>query len=141
VSDRFVDDARSVAANDEIYDLEESHSPEEPRVRRIKTPHLHDRELAAIRGRYTIIMDPMAGSVARSTRRSAISISHWQCRVSARPTRSPCITCAPCTAQRPISPVESGCCCCSNIERPTLGRCSASPAELKNSTSCCLLVA
>ena len=46
VTDRFVDNARSVAANDEIYDLEESHSPDAPRVRRIKTPHLHDPEYA-----------------------------------------------------------------------------------------------
>ncbi len=36
VTDRFVDNARSVAANDEIYDFEESHSPDAPRVRRIK---------------------------------------------------------------------------------------------------------
>ena len=35
-----------VAANDEIYDLEDSHSPAEPRVRRIKTPHLHHPEYA-----------------------------------------------------------------------------------------------
>ena len=48
VTDRFVDDARSVAANDEIYDLEESHSPDEPRVRRIKTPHMHDPEYAQV---------------------------------------------------------------------------------------------
>jgi hypothetical protein len=46
VTDRFVDKARAVAANDEIYDLEESHSSDEPRVRRIKTPHLHDPEYA-----------------------------------------------------------------------------------------------
>ena len=38
--------ARSVAANDEIYDLEDSHSAAEPRVRRIKTPHLHHPEYA-----------------------------------------------------------------------------------------------
>jgi phytanoyl-CoA hydroxylase len=46
VTDRFVDKARAVAANDEIYDLEESHSSDKPRVRRIKTPHLHDPEYA-----------------------------------------------------------------------------------------------
>jgi phytanoyl-CoA hydroxylase len=45
-TDRFVDNARAVTANDKVYDLEESHSPEEPRVRRIKTPHLHDPEYA-----------------------------------------------------------------------------------------------
>jgi len=46
VTDRLVADARSVAVNDEVYDLEDSHSPAELRVRRIKTPHLHDPEYA-----------------------------------------------------------------------------------------------
>jgi hypothetical protein len=44
VTDKFVHKARFVAANNEIYDLEDSHSLDEPRVRRIKTPHLHDPE-------------------------------------------------------------------------------------------------
>ena len=44
VTDRFVRDARTVTANNAIYDLEDSHSAAEPRVRRIKTPHLHDEE-------------------------------------------------------------------------------------------------
>ncbi|MFI4947652.1 MAG: phytanoyl-CoA dioxygenase family protein [Alphaproteobacteria bacterium] len=42
VTDRFVERAARVSANDEIYDLEDSHSAAEPRVRRLKTPHLHD---------------------------------------------------------------------------------------------------
>ena len=42
----FVDDARSVAANDEIYDIEEAHSPDAPRGLSIKTPHMHDPECA-----------------------------------------------------------------------------------------------
>jgi len=46
VTDEFVRNARNVAANDEVYDLEESHSADEPRVRRIKAPHLHDPEYA-----------------------------------------------------------------------------------------------
>jgi phytanoyl-CoA hydroxylase len=46
VTDAFVERARRVAANDDVYDLEDSHSPDEPRVRRIKTPHLHDPEYA-----------------------------------------------------------------------------------------------
>ena len=46
VTEEFVRDARSVAANDDIYDLEDSHSAAEPRVRRIKTPHLHHPEYA-----------------------------------------------------------------------------------------------
>src|SRR3954453_8359499 len=41
VTDEFVRNAASVSANDEIYDLEDSHSAREPRVRRLKAPHLH----------------------------------------------------------------------------------------------------
>jgi len=46
VTDAFVCKASVVAANDEVYDLEDTHSPAEPRVRRIKTPHLFDPEYA-----------------------------------------------------------------------------------------------
>jgi ectoine hydroxylase-related dioxygenase (phytanoyl-CoA dioxygenase family) len=48
VTDEFVRNARTVAANDDIYDLEDSHSPAEPRVRRIKAPHLHHPEYARV---------------------------------------------------------------------------------------------
>jgi ectoine hydroxylase-related dioxygenase (phytanoyl-CoA dioxygenase family) len=41
VTDGFVERSRRVAAHDAIYDLEDSHTPEQPRVRRIKAPHLH----------------------------------------------------------------------------------------------------
>ena len=41
VTEGFVDRARAVAAHDAIYDLEDSHTPATPRVRRIKAPHLH----------------------------------------------------------------------------------------------------
>ena len=46
VTDEFVQGARSVTANNEIYDLEDTHSADEPRVRRIKTPQLHHAEYA-----------------------------------------------------------------------------------------------
>ena len=36
----LVENSRQVSAHDDIYDLEPSHSAEEPRVRRIKKPHL-----------------------------------------------------------------------------------------------------
>jgi phytanoyl-CoA hydroxylase len=42
VTDGFVERACGVTAHTDIYDLEDSHSPENPRVRRIKTAHLHD---------------------------------------------------------------------------------------------------
>src|SRR3954470_17032734 len=41
VTDGFVARARAVSAHDAIYDLEDSHTPEQPHVRRIKAPHLH----------------------------------------------------------------------------------------------------
>ena len=41
VTDEFVGKSASVAANDDIFDLEDTHSAAEPRVRRIKTPHAH----------------------------------------------------------------------------------------------------
>jgi ectoine hydroxylase-related dioxygenase (phytanoyl-CoA dioxygenase family) len=46
VTDGFVDRARHVTANDEVYDLEDTHCEAEPRVRRIKTPHLFAAEYA-----------------------------------------------------------------------------------------------
>jgi ectoine hydroxylase-related dioxygenase (phytanoyl-CoA dioxygenase family) len=46
VTDGFVDQARHVTENDEVYDLEDTHSEAEPRVRRIKTPHLFAAEYA-----------------------------------------------------------------------------------------------
>jgi phytanoyl-CoA hydroxylase len=41
VTDEFVAKSTMVAANDEIYDLEDTHGAAEPRVRRIKAPHAH----------------------------------------------------------------------------------------------------
>ena len=38
IIDGIVANARSVTRNDEVYDLEDSHTPERPRVRRIKQP-------------------------------------------------------------------------------------------------------
>jgi len=37
----FIEKARGVASHDSIYDLEPSHRPDAPRVRRIKTPHIN----------------------------------------------------------------------------------------------------
>ena len=49
VTDELVEASRSVSAHTEVYDLEPSHSPDEPRVRRIKSPNLvhetYDRTL------------------------------------------------------------------------------------------------
>ncbi len=48
VTQDFVERARDVTSHTEIYDLEDSHTREEPRVRRIKAPHLHHPEYAAL---------------------------------------------------------------------------------------------
>jgi phytanoyl-CoA hydroxylase len=42
VTDGFVARSARIVANDDIFDLEDSHSAAEPRVRRIKTPHAWD---------------------------------------------------------------------------------------------------
>lgn len=46
VTEKFVEDAMPLTAHNEIYDLEDSHSAAEPRVRRIKTPHAHHETYA-----------------------------------------------------------------------------------------------
>lgn len=48
VTDGFVDRARGITGHTEIYDLEDSHTPQQPRVRRIKAAHLHDPAYAAL---------------------------------------------------------------------------------------------
>jgi phytanoyl-CoA hydroxylase len=48
VTDGFVNRARGLTAHTEIYDLEDSHSAENPRVRRIKAAHLRDPAYAAL---------------------------------------------------------------------------------------------
>lgn len=48
VTDRFVREAAAHTAHNAVYDLEDSHTPEQPRVRRIKAPHLHDPAYAAL---------------------------------------------------------------------------------------------
>ena len=48
VTEEFVQNARSRTAHDEIYDLEDSHSAAEPRVRRIKTPHQWHESYAGV---------------------------------------------------------------------------------------------
>jgi len=41
VTDEFVEKSRAVTQHNDVFDLEDSHTPAQPRVRRIKTPHLH----------------------------------------------------------------------------------------------------
>jgi ectoine hydroxylase-related dioxygenase (phytanoyl-CoA dioxygenase family) len=48
VTDGFVERARNLTGHTDIYDLEDSHTADNPRVRRIKTAHLHDPAYAAL---------------------------------------------------------------------------------------------
>src|SRR3974390_176449 len=48
VTDGFVERARGLETHDEIFDLEDSHTPDTPRVRRIKATHLHHPEYARL---------------------------------------------------------------------------------------------
>jgi phytanoyl-CoA hydroxylase len=48
VTDEFVERARGVTAHNEVYDLEDSHTPDSPRVRRIKAAHQHHPEYARL---------------------------------------------------------------------------------------------
>jgi len=48
VTESFVEQARQVSAHNDIYDLEDSHSADDPRVRRIKTPHAHHKSYAKL---------------------------------------------------------------------------------------------
>jgi ectoine hydroxylase-related dioxygenase (phytanoyl-CoA dioxygenase family) len=48
VTDAFVERSRAVSTHTEIFDLEDTHTNAQPRVRRIKTPHLHDPVYGAL---------------------------------------------------------------------------------------------
>ncbi|MFP6748999.1 MAG: phytanoyl-CoA dioxygenase family protein [Alphaproteobacteria bacterium] len=65
--DAIVGAARGVAEHNEIYDLEASHRADKPRVRRIKTPHLHFplfEELV----RDPVMTDPAAALIGENIR-------------------------------------------------------------------------
>ncbi len=48
VTDSFVEQSRAHASHTDIFDLEDTHTPAQPRVRRIKQPHLHDPAYGAL---------------------------------------------------------------------------------------------
>ncbi len=63
---RIVQGARGLAGHTEIYDLEPDHTPEAPRVRRIKTPHRHAPFFRGLAGapRLVAILQQLLGSEA-----------------------------------------------------------------------------
>src|SRR5436309_14409827 len=69
VTDEFVRNAAAVTANDEVYDLEDTHSRDEPRVRRLKAPHLIDPAYfrASRNGKVVAILKELWGSVRFDT--------------------------------------------------------------------------
>ncbi|MEZ5864528.1 MAG: phytanoyl-CoA dioxygenase family protein [Geminicoccaceae bacterium] len=67
VTDDFVARARFVQAHNDVYDLEPTHSATEPRVRRIKTPHLQHDTYARI-GRHPAIVEILRQLVHPSLR-------------------------------------------------------------------------
>jgi ectoine hydroxylase-related dioxygenase (phytanoyl-CoA dioxygenase family) len=69
VTDGFVARSAAIAANDEVYDLEDSHSAAEPRVRRLKAPHLIDPVYfrASRNDRVVAILTELWGSVRFDT--------------------------------------------------------------------------
>jgi phytanoyl-CoA hydroxylase len=69
VTDEFVRASAKVAANDEIYDLEDSHSATEPRVRRIKAPHAHHEayKRASRHPGIVVLLEQLWGSVRYDT--------------------------------------------------------------------------
>lgn len=55
VTNGFVARSAALSTHDDVYDLEDSHSAGQPRVRRIKAPHLHNPAYAALMRHPTII--------------------------------------------------------------------------------------
>ena len=51
----LVDKSRAHTAHTDLYDLDDSHSSEQPRVRRLKSPHRHGAALAAAVSKPTVI--------------------------------------------------------------------------------------
>ena len=67
VIDRIVADAKGLTSHSEALDLEPSHTPDEPRVRRIKRPHLVDPFFRDLAGHRKIIaaLRPLIGNNIR----------------------------------------------------------------------------
>jgi len=69
VTDEFVRESARITANDNVYDLEDSHTPQEPRVRRLKAPHaIHPAYFRASRNAKVVeILTDLWGTVRFDT--------------------------------------------------------------------------
>jgi len=65
--DRFIDGSRQVICHDDVYDLEEDHTPENPHVRRVKDPDFHDNAFQALihHPRIVAVMEGLIGPGVR----------------------------------------------------------------------------
>ena len=66
-TDRMVEAARGLTAHDETYDLEDTHHPDAPRVRRIKMPHLRDDAYGRLIAQPNVVaaLQPLIGKEIR----------------------------------------------------------------------------
>lgn len=63
----FIDKSRTVTRNDDLYDLEDGHSAETPRLKRIKLPHTQHRIFwdTVVSDRLTAFLKPLLGQDIR----------------------------------------------------------------------------
>ena len=67
VTDAFLEQARSLCASDDVFDLDDGHAPERPRVRRIKAPDRQHPAYAALM-RSSTVLDVVADLIGPNIR-------------------------------------------------------------------------
>jgi hypothetical protein len=117
LTDGFVEEARQVTANNDIFDLEDTHSTGEPRVRWIKTRHLRARNMRA------------PSEDRGAARGFSGTVRSFDTRKLNRNPRA--MACG----GRSIFRATTGTFCCSNSAPRILGRFWASRTGSRNSTS------
>ena len=67
VTDDFVEKSRGVSESDEVFDLESGHSPEHPKLRRLKSPiNIHDVYRRKTPARLTMIRNTIQEIIERT---------------------------------------------------------------------------
>ena len=72
ITDEFVESSRNITENDETYDLSDDHSKENPRLRRLKQPHLIHKTYESIT-LDNCILDPVSQLLGNNLRRALSS--------------------------------------------------------------------
>ena len=114
--DGIVADAGKVATHTEVYDLENSHSSEQPRVRRIKTPHKHFPFFAELtrNPRITAILAQLLGHDIRlhgsklNMKSRGLRRRRWNGTRTGRSIRTPTTTCSPPASCSTTATCENG---------------------------------